>query len=40
MQIENKPVIGLTCGDINGIGLELIIKTVADNRLLDRKSVV
>lgn len=32
---ENKPVIGLTCGDINGIGLELIIKTVGDSRLLE-----
>ncbi|MEI9933966.1 MAG: 4-hydroxythreonine-4-phosphate dehydrogenase PdxA [Ferruginibacter sp.] len=35
MQTEHKPVIGLTCGDINGIGLELIIKVVSDNRLLD-----
>jgi len=32
---ENKPVIGLTCGDVNGIGLELIIKTVSDSRLLE-----
>ena len=32
---ENKPVIGLSCGDINGIGLEIIIKTVADARLLE-----
>ena len=32
---ENKPVIGLTCGDINGIGLELIIKTVGDARMLE-----
>ena len=30
-----KPVIGLTCGDINGIGIELIIKTIADPRILD-----
>ena len=35
MQHENKPVIGLTCGDINGIGLELIIKTMSDTRLLE-----
>jgi 4-hydroxythreonine-4-phosphate dehydrogenase len=35
MQHENKPVIGLTCGDINGIGLELIIKTMIDTRLLE-----
>ena len=33
--LENKPLIGLTCGDINGIGLELIIKTVGDNSKLD-----
>jgi 4-hydroxythreonine-4-phosphate dehydrogenase len=33
--IEHKPVIGISCGDINGIGLELIIKTVSDNRLLE-----
>lgn len=35
MQNENKPVIGLSCGDLNGIGLEIIIKTVADSRLLE-----
>jgi len=35
MHTEHKPVIGISCGDINGIGLELIIKTVSDNRLLD-----
>ena len=32
---ENKPVIGISCGDVNGIGLELIIKTVSDNRILE-----
>jgi len=32
---DNKPVIGFTCGDINGIGIELIIKTLSDSRLLD-----
>ena len=30
-----KPVIGITCGDINGIGPELIIKTLSDVRLLE-----
>ena len=30
-----KPVIGFTCGDLNGIGLELIIKTFIDQRILD-----
>lgn len=29
----NKPVIGLTMGDINGIGPELIIRTLADSRI-------
>ena len=32
---DNKPVIGITCGDINGVGIEIIIKTLADNRILD-----
>ncbi|MBS1729936.1 MAG: 4-hydroxythreonine-4-phosphate dehydrogenase PdxA [Bacteroidetes bacterium] len=30
-----KPIIGFTCGDLNGIGIELIIKTLADKRILD-----
>lgn len=30
-----KPVIGFTCGDINGIGIELIIKLLTDNRVLE-----
>ncbi len=33
--MTNKPVIGISCGDLNGIGIELIIKTFADNRMLD-----
>ena len=33
--IGNKPVIGISCGDINGIGLEIIIKTISDTRLLE-----
>src|SRR4029078_6240610 len=32
---ENKPVIGISCGDINGIGLEIIIKTIGDARILE-----
>lgn len=32
---ENKPLIGFSCGDINGIGIELIIKTLSDNRILE-----
>lgn len=30
-----KPVIGITAGDLNGIGIELIIKTFSDSRLLE-----
>lgn len=30
---EFKPVIGFSCGDINGIGPELIIKTLSDSRI-------
>jgi len=32
----NKPVIGISCGDINGIGTELIIKTFSDHRILEQ----
>lgn len=31
---EFKPLIGITCGDLNGIGLEVIIKTFSDIRVL------
>ena len=31
----DKPVIGISCGDINGIGHEIIIKTLSDSRILD-----
>lgn len=30
-----KPVIGISCGDLNGIGIELLIKTFSDHRILD-----
>lgn len=32
---SSKPVIGISCGDLNGIGIELIIKTFSDNRILE-----
>jgi len=32
----HKPVIGITSGDVNGIGIELIIKTFADHRILEQ----
>lgn len=34
-EIEDKPVIGITHGDINGIGYEIITKALADNRIYD-----
>jgi 4-hydroxythreonine-4-phosphate dehydrogenase len=33
--MNEKPIIGITTGDLNGIGPELIIKTFSDNRMLD-----
>lgn len=30
-----KPIIGFSCGDLNGIGMEIIIKTLSDQRLLE-----
>ncbi len=30
-----KPVIGFTCGDINGIGIELILKSLSNNQIFD-----
>lgn len=36
MALSHKPVIGITCGDLNGIGTELIIKTFSDHRILDQ----
>lgn len=32
---EVKTIIGFTSGDINGIGLELILKTLSDSRILE-----
>src|ERR1700741_2703244 len=36
MSSPNKPVIGISCGDLNGIGIELIIKTFSDHRILEQ----
>lgn len=33
--MSEKTKIGITIGDVNGIGLEVIIKTLADTRILD-----
>lgn len=32
---SEKPVIGITIGDLNGIGPEIIVKTLADNRITE-----
>jgi 4-hydroxythreonine-4-phosphate dehydrogenase len=32
---QQRPVIGISIGDLNGIGTELVIKTFSDNRLLE-----
>ena len=32
---EHKPIIGITCGDINWIGPEIIVKTLSESRMLD-----
>ena len=34
-ETENKPVIGITHGDINSISYEIITKALADNRIFD-----
>jgi len=31
----SKPVVGISCGDLNGISLEVVIKTFQDNMMLD-----
>lgn len=33
--MQDKPIIGFTSGDLNGIGTELLIKTFSDNRILE-----
>jgi 4-hydroxythreonine-4-phosphate dehydrogenase len=35
VSIENKTIIGFSCGDINGIGIELILKVLSDSRVLE-----
>jgi 4-hydroxythreonine-4-phosphate dehydrogenase len=30
-----KPIIGFSCGDLNGIGIELIIKSLMDHRIIE-----
>lgn len=35
MNLTQRPVIGISVGDLNGIGTELIIKTFSDHRILE-----
>lgn len=35
MQPEQKPIIGFSCGDLNGVGLEIIIKALSDSRMAE-----
>jgi len=35
MSTTHKPVIGISCGDLNGIGPEVILKTLSDHRILE-----
>ena len=35
MEEENRPIIGISCGDLNGIGMEVIMKTFADSQMLE-----
>lgn len=35
MSTETKPVLGISCGDLNGIGMEVIMKAFSDNTMLD-----
>lgn len=33
---KNKPIIGFSIGDLNGIGLEIIIKALSDSRIVEQ----
>jgi 4-hydroxythreonine-4-phosphate dehydrogenase len=35
MSVQKRPVIGVSVGDLNGIGIEIIIKTFSDSRILE-----
>ncbi|MGE5382011.1 MAG: 4-hydroxythreonine-4-phosphate dehydrogenase PdxA [Omnitrophica WOR_2 bacterium] len=39
-ETDNKPVIGISTGDPNGIGYEIIIKALSDNRLFEMMTPV
>ena len=35
MNKSDKIIVGISIGDLNGIGVEVILKTFQDNRMLD-----
>ena len=35
MSSEQKPVVGISCGDLNGIGMEVIMKTFGNSTMLE-----
>jgi 4-hydroxythreonine-4-phosphate dehydrogenase len=35
MEENEKPIIGITCGDLNGVGFEVIMKTLIDNQITE-----
>jgi 4-hydroxythreonine-4-phosphate dehydrogenase len=35
MDKANKIIVGISLGDLNGIGIEVILKTFEDKRMLD-----
>ena len=35
MDKSNKIIVGISIGDLNGIGIEVILKTFEDKRMLD-----
>ena len=35
MSKQQKPIVGISIGDINGIGMEVVIKTCLDNRMME-----
>ena len=35
MKKKRLPVLGISCGDPNGIGIEIILKSLQDKRILE-----
>ena len=35
MEVNNRPVVGISNGDLNGIGTEVILKSFEDSRILE-----